>query len=143
MKPIFVGESLSSLGGAPLRGRAGKLLASVAGIGEDELFRLADAVNLLGGVQRKQDRGKGRTFDVAEAEKCAERLLKVVGSRRPLILLGRRVARAFGIVRREAVWRDGRFAGIPHPSGIVYWWNLAKNRREAAKLLRQLLPRRD
>lgn len=40
-----------------------------------------------------------------------------------IVMLGRRVAAAFGRESMDAATRDGRFVAIPHPSGLNRAWN--------------------
>jgi uracil-DNA glycosylase len=74
-----------------------------------------------------------RQFDRAEVllnmmdTKCCGRM----------ILLGTRVARAFGMKPSWLRWAGG-IAVVPHPSGRNRWWNHKKNRRAAKRFFKEL-----
>lgn len=135
---IFVGESPSSRSGPPLGGAIGRRLAELAGVSEEELRRRCEMVNLLDECPPLQPGGKGRTFD-AEAAGDAALRLRLWNPGAVLVLLGRRVARAFGLRPPSPVWMAETVLVVPHPSGIVRWWNRAENRRQAAVALRRFL----
>lgn len=121
---LLVGEAPGRRPGRTLSG-LDRRLASLA---------WAPRVNLLD--RYPGSAGKGARFPIAPARGAAERLLYAVPEA-DLLLVGGRVASAFGLRRFEYDWleffeREGRsFAVVPHPSGIVRWWNEPENRRAA------------
>lgn len=142
-KPLLVGEA-SNLPdrGEAFRGRSGRFLARLLGVDLAEFHWLFDCVNLLYRRQGKRSGArKGDLFDAAAAKRAARRL-DVRG--RVVVLAGKRVARAFGLadppwLRRIALGRgEASCFVVPHPSGIVTWYNELLNRRRVAKLLRRL-----
>jgi hypothetical protein len=94
----------------------------------------APRVNLLD--RHPGSAGKGARFPIGPARSSARRLLEAVPEA-SFVLVGARVASAFGIPRFEYDWleffelRGRSFAVVPHPSGIVRWWNDPGNRRAA------------
>lgn len=141
-KVIFVGEAPSSRPGPPLGGAAGRRLALLAGLPEAELRRRCEFVNLLDRCPPLQANGKGRTFDSSAAQAAARSLERALPGGR-FVLLGARVARAFGIWHRDRlpISDSGRFLVLPHPSGIVIWYNDKRNVRRASVTLRKFLRR--
>jgi uracil-DNA glycosylase len=89
--------------------------------------------------------GKGSAFPLELARPAAERLLRRVPRRVHLVLIGTRVAAAFGLPRARyeyLEWRRHRerwVAVCPHPSGVNLWWNDADNRDLAAEFFRQIV----
>jgi hypothetical protein len=58
------------------------------------------------------------------------------------VLLGRHVARAFGLESPYLAWqevRGCRVAVLPHPSGVNQWWNTAAHRATFRAFMRTLL----
>ena len=61
-----------------------------------------------------------------------------------MVLVGTRVARAFGIESPEFFeWTRREDFGfnlvvIPHPSGVNLWWNKKENKERGTKFLREL-----
>lgn len=141
-KPLLVRECSNEDGGRPFDGRPGRFLARLAGLSLEEFLDAVEAVNLIGKSQPMQPKGKGRTFDRALASAAALRL-DLRG--RTVILAGKRVARAFGLLNppwleEVALGRGERWAVVlPHPSGVVRLWNDAGNRKRASALLCTLL----
>ena len=146
---LIIGEAPSMNGNPdkPITGRSGRFLAEVAW-GDD-----ADVPRFLAGFERKNlllawpgHAGKGSAWPITAARKAASTLLPRLAGR-TAILLGKRVARAFGMARLGyftlAPIRCGA-AGImpvwvvivPHPSGINRWWNDPANRKKAGGWLR-------
>lgn len=111
---------------------------------------------------------RGSHFPRAEGRRAAYQLLlglEAVGRpRRPLILVGTRVAEAFGLKRSEydlLTWhhiylepdhdeervradhddprRAHDVAVMPHTSGLVHWWNDPANVRKADRFFRKVL----
>ena len=126
MRPLFVGEAPSkrpSIGRNSSRGR----LANLVGVKPLELRW----TNLFEHLVEE--------FDQEEARAAAAR---INGRESRLILLGQKVAKAFGLERPIALrWmlhRGSWVAVIPHPSGLNRWWNEAENRDAVEKFLRPL-----
>jgi len=89
--------------------------------------------------------GKAGKEDIWNAE-LARQKAEQVESRlvgRTVLLLGRNVAKAFGLLKLPwMAWTEkfeANIAVIPHPSGIVIWWNSLENRKQAAIFLKGLL----
>jgi uracil-DNA glycosylase len=148
-RPVIVGQAPGRTPGEILGGRAGRRLASLAGI--DELGDGFDLVNLLDEYPGASPNGKGDLFDDRLGRAAAFTLAPRLRDRR-VVLLGRRVATAFGVGREPAfVWMPAGAiveqrviasweCGImPHPSGIVRWWNDPENWRRASEFLRGAL----
>jgi len=63
-----------------------------------------------------------------------------------VILVGRKVARAFGVLESRD-WFEWfsldlpaqRFAVMPHPSGLNHWWNKPAHVEQARKFVRELI----
>jgi len=140
-KLILIGQAPGRNGdpSRPLEGRNGRRLAKLAGIAEDEYLEITDRMNLLDRWPGKK--GKGDEWPVAEAEASANEMLPNLSGRR-VLLVGRNVAKAFGF--GDLPWLEWRklegmeVAVIPHPSGIVLWWNDKENRQAAKKFLREV-----
>lgn len=143
-RPLLVGEASNLPGGEVLRGASGRRLADLAGEDLDRFHELFECVNLLARWPGRSGGVKGHVFDPAAARRAAARL-DLRG--RTVVLLGKRVARAFGLA--DPPWlqplRLGRGEAaafvVPHPSGIVRWYNEAGNRRAVGRLLRCILKR--
>jgi hypothetical protein len=120
----------------PLDGGAGDRLARHAGLADrSELLEAFDAWNLLG--RWPGGAGKGSRWPAERARRAAARhpLRGVV------VLLGGRVARAYGM-HRLALWRfhelpraRGLVAVIAHPSGVVRTYNEERHRMAAGRVL--------
>ena len=115
---IIVGEAPSSRPGPVLGGAAGKRLAELAGVPEADLRARCALVNLLPVCPPLRPSGKGRTFDADAAGRAALLLYRIHPGAR-WVLLGRRVARAFGLNPPSPVWPAETVLVLPHPSGIV------------------------
>lgn len=156
MQVIFVGEAPSRegeklpdrVGAFDPRTRSGKRLANLLGV--ESVPESFACVNVY-------DRWPGRTakgddFPAGLARKNADALMRSLPNSATLILVGRRVASAFGLVdptyfewRDEYVTTDGpqthgtrrrrRLAVIPHPSAVNRWWNDPRNAAAAARFL--------
>lgn len=151
MDLLIVGEAPSRTGSkpgsSPLSGRAGARLAELMGVSAAEYEDRFERVNLLG--EWPGSAGKGSAFPVLPAMVRAFELRE--GPWTHYLLLGRRVAAAFGL-RADCPylhWYDlsgspadlvtsKRVAVLPHPSGIVTWWNSAPNRAAARAFMRRL-----
>lgn len=138
MRPLIVGE-------APNRSGQGKRANTTFTGGRiAKMHPLANELprtNLLREWPGSQ--GKGSAFPLELAKPAAARLLRRVPSRVPLLMIGTRVAAAFGMKRESydyLAWYDRalvpggktrRVAVCPHPSGIVLWWNDPQHVAEA------------
>ena len=142
MKIIFVGEAPGGRPNEderPLAGRAGKFLAKLAGK-EGVIPDHFETVNLLSYYPGTS--GKGSNFVASEAKVKAEKLLTRLDGNEYLILLGRRVAGAFG--QKDLPYFKSKFVPpcwvvvIPHPSGINRVWNDPKTVKQARIFLGSL-----
>lgn len=137
-RPLIVGEAptAETEGRPAFHGRCARFLERAAGLPEGGLRAAFRATNLLERPPARQ--GKGHAFPWREAAPAAERVL--ARTRGPLIVAGKRAARAFGLSDPQYLrWtRVGgrRVAVIPHPSGINRWWNDPANRGAAEAFLR-------
>ena len=94
---------------APLEGAASKRLARLAGLNEEELWQLADKINLLsffpGRKARRRDfdpavhNGKGDVFDQELARQAAGTLACSLDGYRLVVCLGLKVARALKLAK--------------------------------------------
>ena len=145
-RTVLIGQAPGRNGDldAPLEGKIGRRLSKLAGITTDEYLEATERLNLLDDWPGKK--GKGDEWPVKKAEKSADELRPNLSGRR-ILFVGRNVARAFGfddVPRLE--WRktdEFEFAWIPHPSGIVLWWNDRENRERAGRFLRECFNRGD
>lgn len=134
-----------------ITGAIGRKLATLAGYnvaarGDLLFYRGIDRRNLNARWNGKL--GKGDVFDRAEAEVAAKKLLEdpaLTDAR--FVLLGREVARAFGMDSNQPLtivepWNTKQaFLIFPHPSGISTWWNNPDNAERARVALRSFLNR--
>lgn len=144
MKPLVVGEapSKNEVTERPLEGRVGRRLADLCGLTLPEFLEQFERVNLL--HVRQDTREKGFEFDDVEAWREAG-ILRAQGAfmqPRTVLLLGKRVARAFGCPTEYFArwWIDRAEAFVvPHPSGINRWWNDHANVDKAARFMRGIV----
>lgn len=141
MKSLLIGEapSKNEHPPTPLEGRIGRRLAEYAGISFEDFLERFERMNLL--AVRQDTKEKGFEFDADQARINAMRL--DIAPNRTVVLLGHRVARAFGL--RNATYFKLYDGGqgrslyvIPHPSGVNRWWNDVENQIEAARFMRSL-----
>jgi len=97
--------------------------------------------NLLSEFPGRQS--KGCAFPIGPAREAARRYKRGTPKSVPLVLLGRRVSRAFGLSGTapilEWIEHEGRAVMVfPHPSGINQWWNDPSNRKRADRVSLQL-----
>ena len=139
---LLVGEAGGLFGdGEPFGGRIGRRMSSLLGMSPDEFLRRVERVNLLARSPGRQP-AKGHLFPLREASVSAASM-PLTG--RVVVLAGKRVARAFGLT--DPPWLtpvvlgrgEALCAVMPHPSGIVRWWNDAGNADEASRCLRRML----
>jgi uracil-DNA glycosylase len=137
-RPLVVGEAPGPNTDPlrPLVGSSGEKLAKLVGVGLDRFLAPLDAVNLL------DERPSGVWPKDAAAESAAALRAIAVEDGREVVLLGSRVAAAFGVVGPELLrWFDDeglRVAVAPHPSGLSRWWNVSKNKEKARRFWRVL-----
>ncbi len=143
-KLLLIGESVGPGGGAPFGGASGRRLASLCGVSHEDFLSMVDAVNLLNRWPGRQRGPKGHAFPVVDA-RAAATALDLAG--RTVALAGKRVALAFGL--RDPPWLVEVSLGVgesaafvvPHPSGVVRWYNDPDNGRAVGRLLRRLIKR--
>ncbi len=122
MFTVLLGEapSRSSDPLRPFSGRSGARLAALAGFPLADRFELRNLLDAWPGAGGKGSRWDARSAHVRAAETPLDG--------RRVIFVGRRVATAYGHGNDPwMTWHDdGRgfvCAVIPHPSGIVRFWN--------------------
>jgi hypothetical protein len=131
---LIVGEAPNRSGKT---GLAGKRMADLGTVG-------LPRKNLL--QEWPGSEGKGSAFPMALAVPAAMKLWSRTPLRVPMLFVGTRVAAAFGLRDRaeyEFLWwreyRGRRVAVMPHPSGIVLWWNDPANVEAAGEFFRELV----
>lgn len=128
-----------------LTGRAGRRIADLAGISLKAYLRRTERINVLDHWPGRS--GKGDAFPTRDAQQAAALKAHLLQGR-TVIFMGMATAAAFcafGI--KDGVllqWRrcehlDCDYAVVPHPSGIVRWWNSEDNKRRAAEFLSSAL----
>lgn len=137
---IIVGEAPGKIGISPtlpglaLTGNTGRHLADIAGWPFGLYLAQVDRRNLFYDVQPKWDVEKAR---------AAARRLEASFSGDKVILMGTRVAEAFGAIDRPLYewWGDHycNFARIPHTSGRNRVWNDPAERARARAFLKPLI----
>lgn len=126
----------------PLEGRVGRKLAAYCDLPYDAYLNHFERVNLL---QVRQDtKENGFEFDLAAARVEADKLQRNFKEGQIVLLLGGRVAEAFGVhdayfVKNALGPAEGYI--VPHPSGVSRWWNEHHNRVQAAEFLRGIVDR--
>lgn len=147
MKPLIVGEapSKNEVTERPIEGRIGRRLAALAGLTLEEFLAHFDRVNLL--HERQDTAEHGFQFDRFAATKAARELGMTFQHDQVILLLGKRVADAFGMVdikhfeSRSFYSICGTIFVMPHPSGVNRWWNKLCNKREAETFMRTIIER--
>jgi uracil-DNA glycosylase len=124
-------------------GRSGRRLARLAGV-----EHLADRFGVINLVDHWPGRtAHGDAFPAGLARDNARLLLGSLPADVALVLLGRRVERAFGLERgayfrwRTVQDRQSDLRAVvttPHPSGANRWWNEPANVRRARRFWRGL-----
>lgn len=134
MTVLLIGEAPGPAGdGLPLEGPVGRRLADWAGVPWEAYLELTERHNLYA-----SDPGP---WSAEDARRHAQSVFPQLVGRRT-ILLGRRVADAFGI--REGPFRWIRVgptsvAVVPHPSGRNRYWNDPAHVDLARSFLREAL----
>lgn len=144
-KAILVGQapSVKTDGQPPFAGRSGRFLARLLDV--QDVTDVFEPINLLDAWPGPA-RGKGDAFPIAAAKAKAEKLVPGFMLNHELVILaGRSVSRAFGYHLKPYLepFDAGGFeiVIIPHPSGVVQWWNRKSNRRKAKRALIQAILR--
>jgi hypothetical protein len=134
----LVGEAPGRVGDARrvLAGRCGQRLARLAGLTDAEYacLRRRNVLARWPGAAA----GGGARFPLTEARRAAS----AMHLRGTVLLLGHRVAAAFGIRAPYFAWSvrgAAQIAVFPHPSGVNRYWNSAAAARRAAAFLRAAL----
>jgi uracil-DNA glycosylase len=142
MKPLVVGEAPGRRGGPPLAGDCGQRLADFYGVSLRDFKRTFTCVNLL--REWPGSAGKGSRFPLAEAKVQAERIAARLPWGRVVILLGRRVASAFGVktdyFRRARIGKCIMVFVVPHPSRVNRWFNDPANVDSMRAFMRTMKP---
>lgn len=140
MRPIIVGEAPSKNQDPerPIEGRIGKRLALFANLSYEAYLEHFERVNLL---HLRQDDGTKFIFDNVAAAEEAKRLRQAWDYGRQVLLLGNRVAKAFGVQGPcfERLVYDHDFYIVPHPSGLNRFYNDPANRHQARAFLSQFV----
>lgn len=131
---LLIGEAPNSSGTGGLHEStsSGRRLRSIGASG----LRRTNALRRYAGPQ-----GKGSRFPVEEAREGLARIWRRHPKRVAFVYVGKRVAAADGWRGGFLEWgehRGRRVATIPHPSGIVRWWNDDANVLAAARFFREL-----
>jgi len=140
VRALIVGEAWGGAAAFAPGTRSGACLARVLGVAA--VADVADAINLL---RRRPPRAgrKGDAFPRARARARARAAALALAGRPLVVLVGHRVAAAFGAAGRPYLrifkLRGARAMVAPHPSGVNRWWNDPRNRRRAARRLRAAL----
>lgn len=162
MKPLLIGEAPGPQGDPELPlegGPARRLLECMAfpsvipGQAGEKLREMFDVRNLIERRMERADGQKGTSWPAEEAADGAKRLALLFEREQPVVLLGKRVAAAFGY--KDPPWWEWaleyphnfpsspKLVVIPHPSGIVRTWNDPVNRVRAGMVLWQAMGKID
>lgn len=139
--PLLVGQAPSKgrNGLPPFTGRSGIFLAGLVGLPLLDFLGRVEAVNLLKSWPGRSHSSKGDAFPLDRARRAAD-LIDI--DRRIVIAVGQGVGRCFDAGTEYFKANDVRGGIIyvmPHPSGIVTWWNDLDNKRRAATFLKNIL----
>lgn len=138
MNTLLIGEASNQPHGRAFWGHSGIRLAKLAKVDLKEFHELFECINLLG---RQEKAGKGFAFDAKLAKSVADEMN--LGGRH-VLLVGLRVAKSFGLkhpsLLTDVLMGRGEISChiIPHPSGIVRWWNDSANVEAAGKVMEKL-----
>jgi len=141
-RPLIIGEAPNRGGDPrhPIEGRIGRRLAALSGLSFEAFKDRCARVNLLPAWAGRA--GKGSAFSVVVARYRAQSLRRRFVAGRTVILLGHRVARAFGISAAyfsEVHVEAARVVVVPHPSGVNRWYNEVRNARKMAAFMRRVV----
>ena len=137
---LLIGQAPSKSGdlGDPLGGKIGRRMASLAGVSFEQFLGCSDRINMFDEWMGKK--GKGDLWDGKLAKERAVELLPLLQDR-VVFFVGRNVADAFGQKIPWLKWQESEVASkiavIPHPSGIVLWWNKKENRTAAKVFMKE------
>ena len=126
-KPYVIGEAPGRRnGGLPLEG-ARRRIGALIGLTAEDMAEMFHWENLLDAWPGYGPNG-GSKFPMSDARARASYLFYEKHREHPFILLGKRVAAAFGVPTNQPwfVWRAD-VAVCPHPSGLSRWWNDPEN----------------
>lgn len=142
-RPLLLGEAPSAKSdpARPFSGRSGDRLRRLTDL---DKFDLA---NLFEQHPGRSAKGKGSRWDAPAARLRAKEATPGLKGRR-VVFVGRRVSTAFGypwLPWATWTWDDRGFwaAVIPHPSGIVRFWNDPANVEQVALFLCAIYHPRD
>ncbi len=154
MRPLLIGQAPppnfdrsthSPLYPLPEKASGGRL-AALMGLDARAYLRIFQRINLLRDFPGKRQRPGGTRVDhwpKKEARQAAELIAPLLNERQ-VILVGRNVARAFGLDKKP--WHEWihhvvpyppdqptrvHIALVPHPSGLNRWYSDAQNQIEA------------
>lgn len=137
MKTLIIGEApskwMAERGITTPLPLARRELAALAGIVPARFEELFECANVLDEWPGKE--GKGDRFPLEEARAAISHKMLSWCKHDRMILLGKRVAKAFMVEPILFQWQQHMFVQVcvaPHPSGVNAWWNKAENRRAAA-----------
>ena len=140
---LLIGQAPSRGGDPtrPLEGKIGEKIASLAGMEFAQYLARTDRMNVLDRWPGKNG-GKGDSFPMIAA-RCAAAGKSSMLAERVVMFVGKASAAAFGLRTEYLTWSwsaelSCRFFILPHPSGIVRWWNDSTNVQQAAKFLREV-----
>lgn len=144
-KPLIVGEAPGKNGDPtkPIEGRIGRRLAHCAGMEFEQFLSAFQRINLLD--EQPQDAKGGMRFNLARARQTALVLhdTLVTDPHPMIILLGKRVAKAFEIKQPEYFHLEFLCSVetyvVPHPSGVNHWWNNWDNELEMMRFMRNIV----
>lgn len=141
---LLVGEAPGRGEGKPLEGAIGLRLSALFGLSLEEYLAKTERMNLLDRFPGLQGGGKGTLFPKKAAMAAYELKWRELSHKR-VIFLGKRVAEVCGVdIMEYLYWQrygGGEAAIIPHPSGIVQWWNDPDNELAAREFLTKALLR--
>lgn len=141
-KPLLIGEAANPPNTEPFMGRSGLFLANLVHLSLNDFRDLVECRNLLDAWPGRSGSPKGHRFPLKKAQ-AAAKAMQVEG--RTVILAGKRVALAFGLKNpnwlEDVVLNKGEHACfvIPHPSGVVRWYNQVANCDAVKQLLLDVL----
>jgi len=145
MRVVILGEAPSrkSDPSRPFSGDSGRRLAKIAGVDHGELLAMFEPANLLSEWPGRSGGRKGDSLPKSAVRRAWRRSrMELLGRR--VVLASRRMAESLGVrVDRIGfmVWVSGALDGpaeiavIPHPSGIVRFWNNPVNVEAARRFL--------
>jgi uracil-DNA glycosylase len=139
---LIIGQAPSRDGRDRFAGKSGDRIARFCGLQRGaQLLEFFDVENLLPAYVGAT--ATGDRFPVALARERAAQLRSAWSPDRPVILVGRGVARAFGLDFPYFQWRviGGGIpvAVVPHPSGRNRYWNQASHRIAAWRFWRNAM----